>query len=346
MYITFRNNSNDNKVTITAENRSFTVNPEASAEIFFANNIVEFSAYISPLEALNDAIADMDGEIKDYGLKDKIIAKLTKHFAKKLNDMLLNIEVSYKVDFSGCDNAVINLYDGVYSVCDGKIADFLDMMPVMYSFSRAETDDGKISVTDISLINKKKYLKFFRNLLLFANSGLIIVDWIFFIPSYLLIRSFASNFYVRNLLKKLYSKSVDERHKILYNKEQMIDKEEKGSGCLSAVIKVLIILLILAGLVVWANNEEYDVILSEDLSTISCFEETFVRIDGCLPENAEKSFLESYFAFYPLDNGDYDSDRYYCNVYETPDGTRYILLKDNEDAENLTVYILNNTKGE
>lgn len=346
MYITFRNNSKDNKVTVTANNRSITINPEASADIFFSNNTVEFSAYISPLEALNDAIADMDEEIKDYGLKDKIIAKLTKLFAKKLNDMMLNIEVGYRVDFNASENAVVDLYDGVYSVCDGKFADFLDMVPVMYSFSRVETDNGKISVNNISLINKKKYLKFFRNLLLFANSGLIIVDWFLFIPSYLIVRYFASDFYVRNLLKRLYSKNFDLRQKILDEKERSIDKDEKGGSCLSTLIKVVVFLLILAGLVIWANNGENDVVLSEDLSVINCFEETYVRIDGALPKNAEKSFLESYFAFYPLNNGEYDSDRFYCNVYETADGTRYILMTDNEDTENPLVYILNESKGE
>ncbi|MBQ7118191.1 MAG: hypothetical protein IJN88_08280, partial [Clostridia bacterium] len=70
---------------------------------------------------------------------------------------------------------------------------------------------------------------------------------------------------------------------------------------------------------------------------------------GGLPSDAEDVFLEDYTAFYPLADGEYDIDNYYCYIYETPDGTRYMWLKDNctdkenakkdyEDYENPLVY--------
>lgn len=76
-----------------------------------------------------------------------------------------------------------------------------------------------------------------------------------------------------------------------------------------------------------------DVIISEDLNSVVCFDEKFVKIDGGLPSDAVDVFLEDYYAYYPLDNGEYDSDSYYCYIYETPDGTRYMWLKDNCTSE-------------
>lgn len=357
MFVTFNNISSSNKVTLTADNRSYVINPESSAEVFFGSNTIEFMAQISPFEELTAAIDEMDSETKEYSFKDKILAKFVRKFAEKIDKMMLNVELNYAVTFNTSDRAVINLCEGVYSFCDGKFADFLELMPVMFSFCRAETDNGDIKVKDVILLNRKEYLKFFRNCLLFLNSGLFIIDWFFYIPSYLIFKFYSSKFYIRKTLTRLYCKTRDERARVLEEKEQTYEKEDKKGGCLLTVLKIAIFLLILGGLVFWANNEEYDVVLSEDLSTINCFEETYVRIDGELPEDAEKSFLESYFAFYPTDDGEYDSDRYYCNVYETPDGTRYIWLRDNgengendgkdyEETEKPMVYILCETKGE
>ncbi|MBQ5323516.1 MAG: hypothetical protein J6J07_08775, partial [Oscillospiraceae bacterium] len=74
---------------------------------------------------------------------------------------------------------------------------------------------------------------------------------------------------------------------------------------------------------------EPEVLIAEDLSRVVCFDETFIRTDVGLPPDAEKSFLEDYNAFYPLPDGEYDTENYYCYIYETPDGTRYMWLKDN-----------------
>lgn len=255
MYLTLINNSESNRMTVTAESGFFTVDPGASAEILFPSRKIEFSAKLSPFEVLTDAIDEMNAEVKKYKFKDKIIAKLTDKFAKVITDTVLNVELKYTVDLQGCENAVINLYDGVYSVCDGMFAEFLEMMPIMYSFCRAETECGTVNISDVTLLNRKKYLKFFRNCLLFANSSLIIVDWFFFIPSYLIIKFFASKFFVRRLMTRLYGKTVDERKKIIDKKEELYEKEDKGRGCLLTLLKLVIIFAVLALLVIWANSE-------------------------------------------------------------------------------------------
>lgn len=348
MYITFRNKSASGKMIVFIENQKYIIEPGSSVEVFCRNRKTVFEAQNASFGELTDAISELDEEAKSYRLKDKMIAKLVKKFAEKLPELMLNVSVKYEVDISNSQNAVIYLDDGGYSVCDGDFADFIGMLPAGYIFSRAETDGGSIRVIDVTAMNRKKYLKLVRGILLFSHWGLFFVDLFFFIPEYLLQKFFSSHFFIKKLFVGLYNKSAEKREKLLYRKEQMYDGEDK-KGWLKSIVKLLIFLLLVGGLCYWAVTSEPEVIVSEDFQSIVCFDESFVRIDGGLPENAEDVFMEDYWAYYPLDDGGYDSDNYYCYIYETPDGTRYMWLKDNcakeenadkgyEDYENPLVY--------
>ncbi len=349
MYITFKNNSTGAKMIVTAENQKHIINPECSVDIFFRSEKIEFIAETSALDELITAVKEIDGNDKNDSFKDRILTKLTKKTAEKLPDTVLNTSVKYEVtgaDFSGI---VINLYDGAYAICDGKFADFLDLVPIGYIFPRTETENGSIKVINVKTTNRKKYLKLIRNLLLFTHSGLTAINLLFFIPEYLIIKLLSSNFYIKNRLSWLYKKSADERERILFEKEQSYEKEEKKKILLPSGLKVVVVLVALCGLLIWGMAGGPDVIISEDFNSVVCFDETFVKIDSGLPTDAEDVFLEDYTAFYPLGDGEYDIDNYYCYIYETPDGTRYMWLKDNctdkenykkdyEDYENPLVY--------
>lgn len=332
MYITFRNNSTSEKMIVSVEAQKHIINPESSVEVFCRSPRVTFVAEVSAFDELTNAIDELDSEYASYKLKDKILAKLSKKFAEKLTEMMLNVVLRYEADFDGYQSAVIDLFDGAYSVFDGNVADFFDMMPVAFAFCRAETEGAEIRVLDADAANRKKYLKLMRNILLFSNWGLFFVDLFFAIPEYLTVKLLSSHFYLKRLFCSLYNKPADERARILYKKELMYEKED-NKGCLSGLLKGLVVLLILGGLCWWAMTSDPDVIISEDFQSVVYFDETFVKIDGGLPEDAEDVFLEDYTAYYPLADGEYDMDNYYCYIYETPDGTRYMWLKDDCDNE-------------
>lgn len=346
MYVTFKNNSTD-KITVAVENQKHIINPEESVDVFCRSQKVEFETQIVAFDELTEAANELKSEKENYRLKDKILAKLAIKLAEKLPEAVLDLSVKYEMSFSYADNALVNLYDGVYSVCDGKIADFFDLVPICYVFSRAEAETEEIRVVDVTAVNRKKFLKLVRNLLLFLHWGLF--ELFFFVPEYLSVKFASSHFFVRRLIGGFYEKTAEKRDVLLKKKECIYEAEEKNGGCLKSFVKALILLLIFGGIVGWVLTSEPDVIIAEDLSSVVCFDEKFVRIDGGLPSDAEDVFLEDYYASYPLGDGEYDSDSYYCYIYETPDGTRYMWLKDDcnckesedkvyEDYDNPLIY--------
>lgn len=349
MYVTFKNNSTSSKMMINVDNRRYTINAESSVEIFCAKPRLTFFAQCSGFDELTEATNELDEEANNSDFKNKILAKLTKKLVEKIPEFLLDTIIKYEINFNDYENAIVNLHDGFYSVCDSEIADFFfDTMVVGFVFSRVEAE-GEIKVVDAIPSNRKKFLKLARKMLLFAHWGLFLPDLFFFIPEYSIVKFFSSHFYIKRLFSKLYKKTANDRAALLYKKEQKYETEAKPKGCLSDIIKSLIVFLILGGVCFWALTSEPDVVISKDLNTVTCFDETFVKIDGGLPEDAEDVFLEDYSAYYPLSDDEYDMDNYYCHIYETPDGTRYLWLKDDctneentykeyEDYENPLVY--------
>lgn len=331
---------------ITFGNQKITVNPESTADVFHSGDKLEFEARINPFDELLEGIDEIDENDKNDSFKDRILTKLTKKFFKKVTEGVLNLSVKYEVDLTDCENPVINLFEGAYSLFDGEVADLFDIPPIAMVFCRAETDCGQIRLTDVDALNRKKYLKLWRNILLFVNWGFFL-DLFFFIPEYLTAKIFSSHFFLKRILASLYKRSPMERERILADKERKY--EEEPAGCFTYMLKGIIVLVALLGLIIWIGSGEPDVIISEDFGSVVCFDETFVRIDGGLPTDAEDVFLEDYTGYYPLEEGGYDTDSYYCRIYETPDGSRYMWIqddcndlesavKDYDDYENPLVY--------
>ena len=351
MYLTFKNNSTGSVMTVIFDNRRYSIKPESTVEVPYFGGKIEFTAETSALNELVDAVNEIDDKDKSAGLKDRILTKLAKKAAQKLPDTVLDTSVRYEVNCENTIDVVIDLYDGACSMFDGKLADFLEIIPIAYLFVRAEVSCGVIKAISAKTVNRKKFLKLVRFLLLFTGIGLASLNLLFFIPEYLVIKLFASDFYVSRMLSGLYGKSPSERENYLLEKERRFGQDEKKKkGCFSSLVKLLIVIFIAVALfVVIFSSGEPDVIISEDFGTVMCFDETFIKIDTGLPSDAKDVFLEDYWAFYPLPDGEYDGDNYYCYIYETPDGTRYMWLKDNcsdkenkskkyEDYENPLVY--------
>lgn len=328
MYVTFKNNSIGTKMIVTVQKQRHIISPESSVEVFVQSANFQFLAETSALDELIDAVNEINDNDKNDSLKDRILTKLAKKTAQKLPDTVLNTCVKYEVSSTDFSNITINLYDGAYAICNGNFADFLDLVPIGYIFPRAEAENGSIRVADVNTTNRKKYLKLVRNLLLFMHSGLTAINLLFFIPEYLLIKLLSSNFYIKTWLSGLYRKTFDEREFILKKSEERYENENTKKKRFPAALKVLIVLSVLC-VIFWGITSEPDVVISEDFQAVVCFEETFVKIESGLPSDAEDVFLEDYSAYYPLADGEYDMDNFYCYIYETPDGTRYMWLKDN-----------------
>lgn len=349
MYLTLKNNSTEAKMIITVQNQRHIISPESSIEVFVQSANFQFLAETSALDELIDAVNEINDNDKNDNLKDRILTKLAKKTAKKLPDTVLNTCVKYEVNGTNYSNIIINLYDGAYAICNGDFADFLDLVPIGYIFPRAESDNGSIRVADVNATNRKKYLKLVRNLLLFMHSGLTAINLLFFIPEYLIVKLLSSNFYIKTWLSGLYRKTFDERELILKKSEERYENENTKKKRFPTALKAFIVIAAVCGILVWGITSEPDVVISEDFQSVICFEETFVKTESGLPSDAEEVFLEDYNAFYPLSDGEYDMDNYYCYIYETPNGTRYMWLKDNcsneenknkdyEDYENPLVY--------
>ncbi len=350
MYVTFKNNSASAKMFVALQGQKYIIPPQTVVEVFVQSENFQFLAETSAMDELIDAVNEINDNDKNDSLKDRILtkfAKFAKKAAQKLPDTVLITSVKYEIKGADCSNIVVNLNDGVRAVCSGSLADLLDLVPLIYVFPRAETESGSIRIADVNITNRKKFLKLVRNLLLFMHSGLTAINLLFFIPEYLLVKLLSSKFYIKAWLSGLYRKTFDKRELILKKAEERYERNEKK--LFSPALKAFIIIAVVCGVLVWGITSEPDVVVSEDFQSVVCFEETFVKIGSGLPSDAEEVFLEDYSAFYPLADGEYDMDNYYCYIYETPDGTRYMWLKDNcsnkendnknyEDYENPLVY--------
>lgn len=341
MTVTFKNNSDNSNMIINIANGAYVIEPKKSADVPFCGERITFSAEIISC----DLSKDFEDDYKPEKFKDRVLYKLGKKFTEKIPEMSLYTSVTYEL-ISNYQNAIIDLFDSAYCICDGIIAEAIETVPVVYSFPQAETAYGILKIAKVQTTNRKKYLKLISKLLLFIDWMWFLPNLFLFIPKYFFIKILSSDFFVTRLLANLYKLSVHKRAKRIEGNAERLSESKREF--LVVVIQLLIFFLIIGSLIFWANTAEPDII-SEDFRTVTCFDETFTRIDGKLPEDAKKVFFEDYNAYYPLGDDEYDSDNYYCYIYEDSKGERYMWLKDEcsneenldkgyEDYENPIVY--------
>lgn len=221
MNIIFKNISTDNKVSVFMENQKYVMNPGESVSACCVGEKGVFATEILPFEKLLDSVNE---DFSEESLKDRILLKLTKKLVEKLPEMVLALRVNYEVESKAAQSVTVVLSDGVYVVCGGVIADLLDLTPICYSFTRVETENGQLKPLDVTVTNRKQYLKLIKKVLLFMHWGLFFLNLTFFIPEYIIVKFCCSRFYLKSFLTKLYKKTPEEREKIL---EKGREKNEK-----------------------------------------------------------------------------------------------------------------------
>lgn len=329
MYITFKNQDEYNRVKLDFQNQTYMIAPLSELQLPSFDGKAVFAA-----ETL---MPDFSDDLKEANESDKrserIIGKLAGKLLKNLDKCALFAKITYELEADG-EDVVILFEEGAYSVCDGIIADdFFDMVPVLYAFARAEAVRGKLKVTNVQAVNLKQYRKLARRFLLFLDWGLILPNLLFFIPKYIVLLYFSSQAYISRLIKGFYQLSFSERTEKFRVKEEKFEKDEKKSGCLIPILKVILFLAALIGICVWAMSGESEIIVSQDYSSVEYYDEVFVRTDT-MPSDVKKVFLESFYADYPEDDGSYDSYSHYCYIYEDSAGNRYMWLQTDYDNVN------------
>lgn len=158
MYITFRNTSQQESFVLKVNGIDYRLELNSFVNVtVYDENDVTFSVKNIPPD-FSDVSFEEDADMK---LKDKILLKLSEKFAKSIDKVALFSNVEYQL--SNVQNAaVIDICESVYAKFDGYIADFFDFMPVIYCFSRAESDSAKIEVKSVDNENRKSYLKLMK----------------------------------------------------------------------------------------------------------------------------------------------------------------------------------------
>ncbi len=258
MNITFINKSEANIMKLTFEGVEYFLQPQGLLNVPCAVGNNTFTAELLPDNDIGEIQPD---ELEKESFKDKLLRKATNRFLKKVPEMALYSAVTYELQDISSDT-VVELENSVYSSCDGEIADFFDMMPVVYCFPKAECADAAIKANKAKNTNRKQYLKLFRRILLFLNWGMLLLNLFEFIPAYIVLKFYATDFYISKLIKKLYALSKKERDYLIAKK--LADEEntppKKNRSCLYSFIKALFIILVLLGIGYWALSGESEAV--------------------------------------------------------------------------------------
>ncbi len=314
MFITFRNNSSDSSIKLNINNTSYLLEPGSDVEASIYDDFVSFSAEILP----TDLASGWDEEETPKKLKDRIFFKLAKKFAEKIPELGLYSSCEYEIS-EITNGMTIELYDGGYSVLDGKISDYLfEMVPIIFTFARAEVISGKLKFKRAKLVNHKKFLKIVRNILLFIDTDLFLPNLIFFIPKYIVERFLATGIYLTIIMKWLYSMSVTDRVHKINAKLKDVDIRSKRSF-LSAVIKTVLAILIIYGI-------GYLVVSSdpEPVESIGSYESYEFYTSGGFQDYTD-------YAKYVFDEVDFEDNEFFVPVSSVEKANLITYIDDFED---------------
>ncbi len=252
MYINFINKT-DYSFIVEINSEAYPIEPQGFARVFSDGEKAAFTAELKPIDLTYGLKEDFIPE----NLKEKVLYKFTKKFLKKLPDAQLNAVLTYELTDAKGEYITVEIEEGAYPICEGNVANFFDMVPIVYSFARCETEDGNLNIVKAHHNNRKEFLKLFEKITFYIDSGLIFADFFLFIPKYILAKILTSNFCIAKILGRLYKCSRLERTNIIFEKINRIDSEQKGKkGCLYIMLEVLLGILLLVALFVWANWDE------------------------------------------------------------------------------------------
>lgn len=309
MFITFRNNSADCRIKLNINDTSYLLESGKNVEVCVYDDTVTFFVETLP----EDLTTGWDTQESPKKLRDRILYKLAKKFVEKIPELGLYSVCEYELS-EITNGMIVELYDGGYSVLDGKLADFLfEMVPVIFTFARAEVMSGKLKFKRAKLVNRKKFLKIVRNLLLFIDTDLFLPNLIFFIPKYVVERFVVTSTVLTIIMKWLYGMSVTDRVHRINAKLKDVDITSKRS-ILSAVIRTVLAILIIFGIVYLIASSEPD-----PVESIGSYESSEFYTSGGFQDYTD-------YAKYLYNEADFEGNEYFVQI-------------NSDEKENLLTYI-------
>ncbi len=297
MFITFRNNSADCRIKLNINDTSYLLESGKNVGVSVYDDVVSFSAETLP----EDLTAGWDEEETPKKLKDRILFKLAKKVAEKIPELGLYSICEYELS-EITNGMTVELYDGGYSVLDGKISDYLfEMVPIVFTFARAEVISGKLKFKRAKLVNRKKFLKIVRNILLFIDTDLFLPNLLFFIPKYVVERFVSTSTVLTIIMKWLYGMSVTDRVHRINAKLKDVDITSKRS-ILSAVIKIVLAILIIYGVGYMIVSSE-----SDPVESIGSYVSREFYTSGGLQDYTD-------YAKYVYDEVDFEDNEFFVSV--------------------------------
>ena len=314
MFITFRNNSADCRIKLNINDTSYLLESGKNVEVSVFDDVVSFSAETLP----EDLTAGWDEEETPKKLKDRILFKLAKKFAEKIPELGLYSICEYELS-EITNGMTVELYDGGYSVLDGKISEwFFEMVPIVFTFARAEVISGKLKFKRAKLVNRKKFLKIVRNILLFIDTDLFLPNLLFFIPKYIVERFIATSVFLTLIMKWLYSMPVTDRVHRINVKLKDVDITSKKSRLVSA-IKIIIAVAVIFGLCVMIGSSEPD-----PVESIGSYASSEFYTSGGFQDYTD-------YAKYVYDDADFEDNEFFVPVSSVEQENLITYIDDFED---------------
>lgn len=243
MYTIFNNKNPKGNIILECNNCTYKIPAEQSVELPVFDKICRFSVSVEPITS--EELLDAENPT---AFTEKILCRVFGKVVDSVSRMTLNPQVTYEFDRTA-ELTQIDLIFESWSEFDGDVSLFLfESYPIFREFCRAESTTATLRVVETKNTNLKQFLKTARNWLLFLQFSSIFTGLLFFLPYYLWVRYFASDFHFLRVVKKLYNMTTQQRETTLMHNQEK-EEIDKPKGCLCfVVISVLAVAVVLVAI--------------------------------------------------------------------------------------------------
>lgn len=268
---------------------------------------------------------DTFAELEDANLKDRIMHKFAEKATKELASLFLQADCTYKIS-NIVPNSLITVELDGFDLGDKTLMyqDFQIIYPKIVC-----GDNMQVELLNAKGKNSKEIIKKYKKLGLASDLGM---DFITMFFAYPLRGLYFKHLCKPNVLKKNIINA--EQHKTKSVKRNSGKKQGCFSGCLVTILFIIafaVIVTIIDGILFVDANQPY--LLSADYSTITYYDDVYVRIDE-LPPNAEPvEFLGATIwegvRTDGLSNLDQAIEGNKVQLFEDDEGNQYLWLVEN-----------------
>lgn len=244
MYISFNNKNAKCDILLEYNNCTYKIPSEQSLELPVFNSTCRFSVTAEPLTQ-----EELFGDEKPTKFAEKLLHKAAKKLVDSVSGMTLNPQVSYEL---GCADELtqIDLIFEEWSEFDGDVAMFLlETYPIFRTFCRAESATATLKVVETRNTNLRQFLKTARYGLVFIQFTSIFWGLLFFLPYYIGVKYFASDFHFSKVLKKLYNMKAEQREEAIKRNSEKLGTADNLKGCLVfsaiCILAVAVVLIVI-----------------------------------------------------------------------------------------------------